>query len=272
MAGTNTSSVADYFLNGDNFVADTPWRPGVAMLAAIGFFLFQVIVATVTMVVMAIAFVDLKVPSTGAIDIFSVPGIGDAINVALLTCEALGFLLILYVSGRKGGDPARVLLLEAPRPGYLPWLFALVALAGFFVVFTTTVNFLFPEQGLESEVQMRKLFSMLADSKYMWAGVVAIVIGAPLFEEAIFRGFLLTAFARTGLGFRGAAIFTSLLWAGLHAGYAPVMLAGLFVLGLLLALAVKRSGSIWTSIAMHGLWNGMVTIATIRELTQTTMT
>ena len=77
---------------------------------------------------------------------------------------------------------------------------------------------------------------------------------APVAEEVLFRGIALPLLAkRWGAG--AAVVVTSLVFASLHfnaASFAP-----LFVLGLVLALAYVYSGSLWTSIAIHGLFNGI---------------
>ncbi|HHI82433.1 MAG TPA: CPBP family intramembrane metalloprotease [Rhizobiales bacterium] len=267
MANGTNQSVTEFFLRGDNFTAETPWRPGLAVLASIGFFFFQGIVAVIVFFIMLAG----KLPADQMADIgrlMSSQAFADAMNVAVLACEALGFLMVLLVAERFGGDAGKVLLLKTPKQPGLSALFAVVSILAFFVFLSVVVSAVFPKDAMQGEEQMRQIFSALSNSKYLWAGAVAISIGAPFFEESIFRGFLLTAFARTRLGFSGAAVLTSLLWAVMHAGYSLVMIAGLFALGMVLSAAVRRSGSIWPAIAMHGLWNSFVTWSTLQALSQ----
>ena len=78
---------------------------------------------------------------------------------------------------------------------------------------------------------------------------------APCFEELLFRGFLLPwAGERWGIAWGLAA--SSLLFGFIH--LQPWALPMLASLGLVLGLAVRRSGSLWTSIAVHACWNGSI--------------
>jgi membrane protease YdiL (CAAX protease family) len=62
------------------------------------------------------------------------------------------------------------------------------------------------------------------------------VVFAPLFEEALFRGFVYEGFARSRAGVAGAIILTSIGWAALHFYYAGFEMATIFVLGLVLGV------------------------------------
>jgi membrane protease YdiL (CAAX protease family) len=92
-----------------------------------------------------------------------------------------------------------------------------------------------------------------------WALAAAVVaFGAPLSEEMLFRGFLLSALARTRLGFWGAALVSNLPWAALHAGYSAVGLAEVFAIGLLFSWLLWRTGSLRVLIFCHALYNALV--------------
>ena len=82
------------------------------------------------------------------------------------------------------------------------------------------------------------------------AAVISLVIAAPLVEEFAFRGFLLSA-----LGFWGGATVSNTFWVSLHATYPWHALSMIFVFGMLLSLAIWRTGSLWTCIVAHGLYN-----------------
>jgi membrane protease YdiL (CAAX protease family) len=84
------------------------------------------------------------------------------------------------------------------------------------------------------------------------------VIMAPLFEEIVFRGFL----------FRGFANSWGWVWGGLASaaifGIAHLQLdvfVPLATLGFVLAWAYKRTGSLWTCITMHALFNTIAVLA-----------
>ena len=53
----------------------------------------------------------------------------------------------------------------------------------------------------------------------VWMISIVFIIGAPIAEELLFRGYLYSQLINTKLGMYGTIIFTSLLWTGLHAQY-----------------------------------------------------
>ena len=80
------------------------------------------------------------------------------------------------------------------------------------------------------------------------------VVLAPLFEETIFRGALLPVFAMR-LGPLPGVLLSGLLFAMAHISVGE--LAPLTVLGVGLGLVRLRSGRLWPSVLMHGLWNAV---------------
>ena len=87
-----------------------------------------------------------------------------------------------------------------------------------------------------------------------WAGAYLLV---SLFEEVMMRGYLLYALAR-GLGFRWAALLSSLLFAAGHlknAGESPIGLAAVVLIGLVWGYSVWRLGSLWWALGFHAAWN-----------------
>jgi membrane protease YdiL (CAAX protease family) len=84
--------------------------------------------------------------------------------------------------------------------------------------------------------------------------VLLAVIIAPLFEEIFFRGFLFRAFASSWGWVAGAAVSSAVF--GIAHLQLDVFLP-LFALGLMLAWVYQRTGSLWTSISLHALFNGL---------------
>ena len=83
--------------------------------------------------------------------------------------------------------------------------------------------------------------------------VLAAVVGAPLMEEVVFRGFLYPVMKRYSERFF-AAIFTAAVFALAHQHLGSVL--PLFALGLLFAAAFELSGSLVLPMVLHGLFNG----------------
>lgn len=84
--------------------------------------------------------------------------------------------------------------------------------------------------------------------------VLLAVVIAPLFEEIFFRGFLFRAFA-SSWGWLAGAVASAAVFGVAHAQF-DVFLP-LFVLGLMLAWVYQRTGSLWTAISLHALFNGL---------------
>lgn len=88
----------------------------------------------------------------------------------------------------------------------------------------------------------------------LWA-LAFILTG--IFEQSAIRGYPLYALTRS-IGFWPAAIVTSLLFALIHvgnSGEAVVGLIGVFVVGMLFCLMLRRTGDLWFAIGNHFAWD-----------------
>jgi CAAX protease family protein len=92
----------------------------------------------------------------------------------------------------------------------------------------------------------------VSNPTWPWMNVPAVLIATPLVEEFMYRGFLLSALAKSKIGFWGAAIISDAAWTATHAAYQSwdVLLA-IFVFGLLVSFLLWRTGSLWTCIFAH---------------------
>jgi membrane protease YdiL (CAAX protease family) len=95
------------------------------------------------------------------------------------------------------------------------------------------------------------------DSALNFAAVAFMVcMAAPLAEEFFFRGFCFPALA-TILGWVGGAVATGIIFGAIHiGGTKAVFLVPLMVLGFLLCVLYKLTGSILPCIAVHAVNNG----------------
>jgi membrane protease YdiL (CAAX protease family) len=85
--------------------------------------------------------------------------------------------------------------------------------------------------------------------------LASLLIG--LFEEVLFRGYLLQALWR-GLGFWPAAVVTSLIFGGLHGHNPGETYTGLIAVtgfGIFLSLSIRHSLSLLWAIGFHALWD-----------------
>ena len=83
---------------------------------------------------------------------------------------------------------------------------------------------------------------------------LSIVVGAPLFEELVFRGYLWSVFERVASPVV-ALVATSLLFALFHAD--PVHTVSLLPTAFLLGWLRLASGSVWPPVAAHFVNNGL---------------
>ena len=93
-----------------------------------------------------------------------------------------------------------------------------------------------------------------AESGLAWLGV-CLLIG--LTEETAFRGYLQQSLAR-GLGFWRAALASSLIFGALHITNTHESVIGIINVcgaGLILCLALQRTGSLWWPIGFHAGWD-----------------
>lgn len=77
-------------------------------------------------------------------------------------------------------------------------------------------------------------------------------IAAPIFEEIIFRGFLLPSLTRY-MSVGSAIVVSGIIFAIAHLSLAEAL--PLAVLGIILGIVYTRSGCLLASIMVHSLWN-----------------
>jgi hypothetical protein len=80
------------------------------------------------------------------------------------------------------------------------------------------------------------------------------VIAAPIFEETLFRGFLLPSLTRY-MSVSTAIALSSLIFATAHLSLSEII--PLTVLGAILGVVYTRTRSLLSSMLLHGMWNGV---------------
>jgi membrane protease YdiL (CAAX protease family) len=89
------------------------------------------------------------------------------------------------------------------------------------------------------------------------AVAVLVALLAPVAEELFFRGFMFTALRRP-IGWVGAAVVTSVVFGLIHAGgTSAVFLVPLAVLGFLLCVLYRRTGSLVPGMGVHAFNNAL---------------
>ena len=83
---------------------------------------------------------------------------------------------------------------------------------------------------------------------------LAGAVAAPIGEEVFFRGLLYNSLKQK-LNVRAAIVISGFIFALVHFG--PLAILIIFPMGMLLAYVYERTGSLWVTICMHGVHNGL---------------
>jgi len=170
--------------------------------------------------------------------------------------QGVTIVLTLMASALFGGRVGQVLALRLP--------------AGQPAIYVKALLLMIVLQALVSVVQYNLFHhDMYADLRPVvrlfgeqWVLALLVVgVGAPLSEELLFRGFLLSALANSRVGFLPGAVITSGLWTALHVGYSVVGIAEVFLIGLYFSWLLWRTGSLWVAIVCHALYNSFIVLA-----------
>lgn len=190
--------------------------------------------------------------------------LGDTIGSALIQVLQLVLMLVVAVNipYRLGRDKlltpakrraARMKLLGIGRlpskEDILPWLLGVVGYYLLAFILTALASLVLPDSLMTQE-------QYTGFNVNSWGGAILVVsilaIITPIFEELIFRGFLLGKLQQL-TGFWPAAVITSLLFAVAH-GQVNVGLVT-FVLSMIACYLRKRTGATWAGIGLHMVVN-----------------
>jgi membrane protease YdiL (CAAX protease family) len=233
--------VAGLFRGPPAYAPQTPWRAGWALLAAL---------LIVAVGIFAAAVLSGTVASSRALwrqDLSALATLG--------IWQAMTIVLTVLASALFGGRVLDVLGLRPPagRPAiYVKALLLMVLLQAT----VSAVQFSFMRQDMYADLRP---FVQLFGEQWLLA-LLVVGVGAPLSEELLFRGFLMSALARSRLGFTGAALLTTGLWTALHAGYSLAGIVEVFLIGLYFSWLLWRTGSLRVAIFCHALYNSFIIV------------
>ncbi len=174
-----------------------------------------------------------------------------SILVFLALSQVCVIALAWWAAGLFGGDRRAVLQLHRGFPGGGDIVIALAGLALVIGVYNLLVWLIRPDLFM---VDVAPFLPMLQAP--MWpVTALAVGIGAPISEELLFRGFLLSALARWRAGFWPAALVANVAWTSFHLGYSVAGLIEVFLGGLFFSWLLWRTGSLWLPIIGHAVTN-----------------
>jgi CAAX protease family protein len=218
---------------------------------------FQALLVTLAIIIVALAAPMVLVAITSQISMLagrSKPWAdpSDFIWLSLLSFQATVVVLAVLMSRVAPGN--------CPGLGWRPlierysWVQPLLLTIAVSAVVAGIAFTFFPDLIARDIEPIRKMVA----SGPQWLALAALVIGAPLSEELLFRGYLLHRLRQTPLGFWGAALIANIGWTLLHVEYSWLSLTDVFIAGLLFSWALWRTQSIWVPIAFHAIYNAVV--------------
>jgi membrane protease YdiL (CAAX protease family) len=107
------------------------------------------------------------------------------------------------------------------------------------------------------------MVNVYQSARSVWLLALGLMVGAPLFEETFFRGFLFRGLAESRLGRTGAIVLTAILFALPHVQYDAFGMATILVGGLFLGVVRDRTGSVLLTMLLHAVQNGVALIETV---------
>ena len=206
-----------------------------------------------------------------------------AFIIGIFPASVLTAALAWQAAKIRGGRPREILALRWPDLGWLGWV---IVVAGFILTIYAAVVVVVtvfqidlaqytpgpdgqsPETGSAGLVK-EAMFDMANEPLLFWFAFLSVTAGAALAEEFVFRGQLFAALAQSRAGFSGAILITSALWSLIHKFTEPWLAVGvIFMMGLALGTLLIRFGSLWITIACHGIWNGLYSLLIFGSLPQ----
>jgi membrane protease YdiL (CAAX protease family) len=227
------------------YVARGPWPPLLAVVAAVviqaGLQLAGGVVGTLA----SAAFAGVSPDRLS----------GQQLLVGLLTFLLLSQVFIIgvtwWAAGLFGGNRREVLQADRGAPTVGEVVTAVAGLTLVLGIFNALVYLLRPDLFLADMQQ----FLPMIQGPFWPLTALGIGLGAPLSEELLFRGFVLSALAQWRFGFWPAALLMNAVWTTFHLGYSVVGLLEVFIGGAYMSWLLWRSGSIWLPIICHAATN-----------------
>lgn len=240
-------SLRDLMSGPARYRAVTAWGPGRALLA----------LAAMVLVIIGLQVLSfwLAAKLLGA-EAFNAQIVGTGLEAPLMLLSTLltqvPLIVMVWLAAGRGGLRAEALQFAQPPLSWPVSILAGLMLTGVLAGLLVAFHLFVPGYSLLRDT---RAFVGGLQSPLWWGTVLAIGVLAPVSEELAFRGFLLTALAKSRLGIVGGGLVSNLLWAAPHFQYSVAGLATVFSGGLLLTWLVWRTGSIRAAIVAHVVAN-----------------
>jgi hypothetical protein len=153
------------------------------------------------------------------------------------------------------------------RPRWLDPLYGLSAVPVYFILYILSVGLVSHfVSGFNVSQQQQLGFTSVHGAVQLTLTFISLVVLPPLAEEIMVRGFLYSSLKKA-MPTVGAVVVTSAIFASAHlpegGAAGPLYIAALdtFVLSLVLIYLREKTGSLWASITLHAIKNGVAFMA-----------
>lgn len=233
----------------------TPWGPWATVgitLAVIAAWLMTQVIALVAALA-GVTAAGVPAPPASQPSAIGLPHAGFIVAVATLVGAPVGIGLTVLFARMRGRVGSYLGLVRPTLRQAVLWT---LGLALFLTAFDLLSRLLDRPPLPEFMVEVYRTALVLP---LLW---LAVVVAAPLFEETLFRGFMLPGLASARrLGAAGAALVSALLFALLHVGqYDLFDLSFVVSLGVFFAAARLATGSLPLAVWLHLLNNLVSTV------------
>jgi membrane protease YdiL (CAAX protease family) len=152
------------------------------------------------------------------------------------------------------------------RPRWRDALYVVLGAVGYYVLYIVVISVATSLVHIDINQPQDVGFNHVSGTLPLVMTFISLVVLPPLVEEIVFRGVIFWGF-RTRLPVLLAALFTSALFAMLHlpeGGDGKLLwIAGIdtFVLSMVLCYLREKTGSLWASIGVHAVKNGIAFVS-----------
>jgi membrane protease YdiL (CAAX protease family) len=181
-------------------------------------------------------------------------GLMISIATIVSTIAGMGFI-VLFIKWHKYASIKEYLELKPINKKSI--LVSLVAL----VVLIAIVSYVEQMLGKQQSTQFTiDIYKTAVCPPLLW---LAVIVFAPAFEEGFFRGFLFVGLTKSRIGSIGTIILTAAAWAALHIQYDLFGIINVLILGLVFGIIRLKTGSLWSTVLLHAVWNLAAMIGTV---------
>lgn len=220
-------------------------------VGAVALVLYGILMAQVVTIFVLQALGQIGLLSQASLNSTAVQFYSTAAYYSLALVIIIG--LFCMVRNSTKGLSELLAVAKAPRPSAI--YFALVGYASYFALsflFIVVTQILLTGFNLDQKQEVG--FDQLGNQLEYIMAFVALVILAPVAEEAIFRGFLFSRL-RKYLNFWWVAVVVSLVFGLIHMQWNVAI--DVFALSLILCFLREKTGSIWAGVGVHILKNAL---------------